>query len=98
MAETITASHCSVREGMKERSYSWRKAATGKGTRRNSKTIEAWIVAAKKNAAIRPQTHCLEEGLLLRNAVVRAVSVELGGPPPLAMNGSAPRKIASANA
>src|SRR6202045_2431126 len=98
MAETTTASHCKVREGMKDRSYPWRNSATGKGTRRNSKTIAAWIVAAKKNAAIKPQTHCLEERLFLRNAVVRAGPVERGGPAPLAHHRKSPRKIASANA
>ena len=41
VADTMTASHFNGRVGMKERSYPWRNAATGKATKRKSKTMDA---------------------------------------------------------
>src|ERR1700674_284131 len=55
------------------------------------------MVAAKKNAAIRPQNHWLGESVRLRNAVARAAAVLRGGPPPPVHQRKSPRNIASAN-
>src|ERR1700722_11551700 len=83
---------------MKETSYPLRNAASGKGTNRNNRTIEACTVTAKNNAATRPQNHCMADSLPLRNDAARLDFVECGGPPPLAHHRKPSKKADSAEA
>src|SRR5260370_127238 len=51
--------------------------------------------ARKKNAAVRPHSHCLDVKLWWRNALARAARDALGGPPPRAHHRKSARNNAS---
>src|ERR1700722_7218417 len=70
----------------------------GKGTKRKSKTIEAWTVAAKKSAARMLQNHWLGDSLPRRNDLARTAWVARGGPSPAVHQRNIARKITSATA
>src|ERR1700677_4800030 len=83
---------------MTERSYPLRNATSGKGTKRNNRTIEACTVTAKNNAAKRLHTHLMTDSLPPRNDAARSDFVECGGPPPPAHHRNEIKKAASAKA